>query len=122
MHQMRAPFVMLTLALLMAAPAPRARQAPDFSALREAAAGLPQLYSMIVSRGGQTLFEYYARGHGPARLANVKSASKSVIATLVGIAIDRGLVPGLDEPIVRWFPELRQHDDPRKRRITVEDL
>jgi CubicO group peptidase (beta-lactamase class C family) len=123
MHHMRVPFaVLMFVLLLMAAPALPARQAPDFSAVREAAAGLPQLYSLIVSRGGETLFEYYARGHGPTRLANVKSASKSVIATLVGIAIDRGLVPGLDEPIVRWLPELREHDDPRKRGITVEDL
>jgi CubicO group peptidase (beta-lactamase class C family) len=123
---MRAPFAVLTLALLLVvpttAPAVRARQAPDFSAVWEAAAGLPQLYSLLVSRGGETLFEYYRRGHGPTRLANVKSASKSVIATLVGIAIHRGLVPGLDEPIVRWFPELREHEDPRKRGITVEDL
>ena len=96
--------------------------APDPAAVREAAAGLPQLHSLLVSRDEELVLEHYARGRGPARLANIKSASKSVISTLVGIAIERGLIPGLDEPIARWFPELRDAEDPRKQRITIEDL
>jgi CubicO group peptidase (beta-lactamase class C family) len=75
-----------------------------------------------VSQRGELTFEYYARGHGPARVANIKSASKSVISTLVGIAIDRKLIPSLDTPIVRWFPELKKDPDPRKATITVGHL
>ena len=61
----------------------------DQSSARAAAAALPRLHSLVVSHRGQTTFEYYAQGHGPTRLANIKSASKSVISTLVGIAIAR---------------------------------
>jgi CubicO group peptidase (beta-lactamase class C family) len=103
-------------ALLRAAPG------QDFSAAREAAAALPQLHSLVASHRGTRAFEYYTPGHGANRPSNVKSASKSVIATLVGIAIDRRLIRGVDEPIVRWFPELRKDPDPRKQTITIEDL
>lgn len=68
------------------------------------------------------MLEHYAPKHGANRLANIKSASKSVISTLVGIAIARKLIPGLDTPIVRWFPELRKDADRRKQTITIENL
>jgi CubicO group peptidase (beta-lactamase class C family) len=92
------------------------------SALRAAAAKLPRLYSLLASQRGQLTIEYYAKGHGPTRLANIKSASKSVISTLVGIALERKHIPSLDTPIVRWFPELRGEADSRKQRITVDHL
>src|SRR5215204_3085552 len=58
--------------------------------IRAAAARMPRLHSLIVSRGGEIAVEYYAKGAGPSRAANVKSVSKSVISTLVGIALERG--------------------------------
>lgn len=87
-----------------------------------AAAALPRLHSLLVSNGGRIVVEYYAKGRGPTRLANVKSVSKSIISTLVGIAIERRLMAGVREPIVRWFPELRKDPDARKQAITIEDL
>src|SRR5262249_36221086 len=54
--------------------------------------------------------------------ANIKSASKSVISTLVGIAIERSAIPGTSTPIVTYFPELATDPDPRKKTITVENL
>jgi CubicO group peptidase (beta-lactamase class C family) len=94
----------------------------ESSSVRAAAAALPRLHSLLVSHRGQLTLEYYAKGHSATRLANIKSASKSVISALVGIAIERKLIPGLDEPIVRWFPELRKDPDKRKQTITIENL
>jgi CubicO group peptidase (beta-lactamase class C family) len=93
-----------------------------FSSAREAAATLPRMHSLLVSHRGNLALEYYAPGYGATRLANIKSASKSIISTLVGIAIERRLIAGVDEPIVRWFPELRRERDKRKQTITIEDL
>jgi len=90
--------------------------------VRAAAAALPRLHSLLVSHRGQLTLEYYAKGHSATRFANIKSASKSVISALVGIAIERKLIPGLDEPIVRWFPELRKDPDKRKQTITIANL
>ena len=94
----------------------------DTSSARAAAVALPRLHSLLVSHRGQLAFEYYAKGYSATRLANIKSASKSIVSTLVGIAIERKLIPGVDEPIARWFPELRKDPDPRKQTITIEDL
>ena len=114
------PLALLTLAQPAAAPRPAA--GPDYSGASRAAAALPQLHSLLVSHRGELVLEYYAPGRGPGRLANIKSASKSIIATLVGIAIDRGLVKSVEDPIASYFPEMRRDADKRKLRITVEDL
>jgi CubicO group peptidase (beta-lactamase class C family) len=89
----------------------------------EVAARLPRLHSLLVSQRGQLIFERYFNGARPTRPANMKSASKSVISALVGIAIDRALIRGVREPIAGYFPEvLKGEPDQRKARITVEHL
>ncbi|MBI4265404.1 MAG: serine hydrolase [Acidobacteria bacterium] len=94
----------------------------NFDVVDEEARALPRLHSLLVSRRGELLFERYYNGIRPERPANIKSASKSVISALVGIAIERGLIPGVDTPIATYFPELARDADPRKREITVEHL
>jgi len=96
--------------------------ADDSAAAARAAAAMPRLHTLMVSTAGGVVFEYHARGISASRPANIKSAGKSVISALVGIAIDRGLIAGVSQPIVTYFPELTRDADPRKRRITVEDL
>jgi CubicO group peptidase (beta-lactamase class C family) len=83
---------------------------------------LPRLHSLLVSRRGELVFERYYNGARATRPANIKSASKSLISALVGIAIDRRLVSGVDTPIATYFPELKKDRDPAKQRITIEDL
>jgi CubicO group peptidase (beta-lactamase class C family) len=83
---------------------------------------LPRLHSILVSQRGEVLFERYFNGKRSDSPANIKSASKSIIATLVGIAIAQGSIPGVRTPIVTYFPELGRDPDPRKRTIDVEDL
>lgn len=120
----REPAFLITLVCLIVLTAPRVSQTQPArsSGLAASAAQLPQLRSLLVSYHGQIVSEYHAKGVRSTSLANIKSASKSLISTLVGIAIDRGLITGLREPIASWYPELRQDKDPRKQRITIEDL
>jgi CubicO group peptidase (beta-lactamase class C family) len=93
---------------------------PD--AIAASARVLPRLHSLIVSRKGAVIFEGYYNGRTRERAANVKSASKSIISALVGIALERNLIPKIDTPIATYFPELAQAADVRKRTITVEHL
>jgi len=83
---------------------------------------LPRLHSLLISHRGELIFERYYNGSRRDRPANIKSASKSIISALVGAAIDRGHIPGVNTPIVRYFPELAKDPDARKRDITVEHL
>ncbi len=120
----RHPFARLLTATLVTATlgAGPAAQPSGLTEARTAAAALPRLHSLIVTRRGATVLEYYAKGAASNRPANVKSVSKSVVSSLIGIAIDRRILKGVNEPIVRFFPQLARDPDPRKARITIEDL
>lgn len=89
----------------------------------EHAAELPQLHSLLVARHGELAREEYFRGPGRDGLANIKSASKSVLSALIGIAIDEGYVDGVDQPIAPFFPEYVVEDaDPHIRDVEIEHL
>src|SRR5262249_12576420 len=52
-------------------------------------------------------------------LHDMKSVSKSVASLAVGIAIDRGLIRSVNEPIFSFFPELSDLRTPEKARIQL---
>jgi CubicO group peptidase (beta-lactamase class C family) len=88
-----------------------------------AARDVPRLHSLLVSHQGSLVLERYLNGRRATQHANVKSVSKSVISALVGIAIEQKRIPGVNEPIGRYFAEqLRAPADAAKRAITVENL
>ena len=121
-----APLVAETVAnagdVALAAPEVRSLLADEADDVDEAAQALPRLHSLLVSLRGELLFERYYNGSRRDRPANIKSASKSVISALVGIAVDRRLIPDVHTPIASYFPELARDPDTRKREITVEHL
>ena len=101
---------------------PALAQTP-LDAVAQAAAEVPRLHSILVSHRGTLVLERYLNGRRATQHANVKSVSKSVISALVGIAIERKLIPGVNEPIGTYFPEwLKASADAPKRAITIEDL
>ncbi len=108
--------------LVLQAPASRNDPRPNLAPARAAAADLPRLHSLLVSWRGDLLLEHYGKGIRPARLANVKSVSKSVISALVGIAVERRLIKSVDTPIATYFPSLLKDPDQAKRTISIEDL
>ena len=52
----------------------------------------------------------------------MRSASKSVISLLVGIAIDRKLIASADEPVVKFFPEYAAVKSPGWDQVTLRHL
>lgn len=97
------------------------RATPDLSSAGRAAAELEQLHSLLVSWRGELVLEHYAPRITARRLANIKSASKSIISALVGIAIARGVIKDVNEPIATYLPQLARAPA-AKRAITIEDL
>jgi CubicO group peptidase (beta-lactamase class C family) len=112
--------VALLLASLVCIAAVPVSAAFSAEALDAAARALPKLHSLLVSHRGTVVFERYYNGARANQPANVKSASKSVVSALVGIAIERGLIPGVRTPIATYFPAAAK--DPAKAAITIEDL
>ncbi len=55
---------------------------------------------------------------------DLRSATKSITALLIGIAIDRGEIPSVSARVVDLLPEVAPAftSDPRKGAVTVEDL
>ncbi|MFA5909669.1 MAG: serine hydrolase [Vicinamibacterales bacterium] len=94
----------------------------DLEPAAKAAAGLPRLRSLLVSHRGELVLERYFGGARAAQPVNIKSASKSVISALVGMAVSRGLIKNVRQPIADYFPELTKDRDALKRAITIEDL
>jgi len=83
---------------------------------------LPRLRSLLVSVDDELVEEHYFNGASERHVANLKSASKTIISILVGIAIDHGHLTGVDQPITDFFPDELADSDPVTRTITIGDL
>jgi CubicO group peptidase (beta-lactamase class C family) len=86
---------------------------------RLAASSTANVHAVLVARGGKLVFERYFTGSDEIygrrvgkvsfdadTLHDMKSVSKSVASLALGIAIDRGLIGSVNEPIFDSFPEL----------------
>jgi CubicO group peptidase (beta-lactamase class C family) len=83
-----------------------------------------QVTSVLVARRGRLAYEAYFDADGAEGLRNMRSATKTVTGMLVGIAIDRGLLTGVEARVLDFFPDKQPllNPDPRKAQITVEDF
>src|SRR5262249_2795316 len=90
---------------------------------------------MVVLRHGKLVFEQYFSGLDYPRglpdgqytfdastKHDMPSISKSIISLLIGIAIDRKLIAGVDEPVVKFFPELTSLRTPGWDAVTLRSL
>lgn len=106
-----------------AAPPPASGLDPGTrAALLAEANAMPRLRSLLVSIDGELVEEHYFHGAGSGSQANLKSVSKTLIALLVGIAIDQGHLEGVHQPITDFFPEQLAEADEAKQAITVGNL
>ncbi len=111
------------------APAPvsppdAAQLAPAaMEALLDEASAIAPLKAVVVAQDGAIVAERGYRGATPSSPTNIKSASKSVMSALVGIAIDKGVLAGIGQPIAPLLEDKLPADpDPRLARITIGHL
>lgn len=78
-----------------------------------------QTHALIVIRDGEERVARAFAGPGLERPANIKSVSKTIVATLTGCAIARGALPG---PEARVLPILGRPDAGPYAGLTVADL
>lgn len=95
---------------------------------------LRHLHVVLAERGGETVLESYGKGadedwgrpigdveFGPETLHDLRSITKSIVSLLYGIALERGLVPRIDAPLLSEFsgyPDLAA--DPARMERTIE--
>ncbi len=94
---------LLLCGLLQAAPISPAER----DAVVERADSLQRLHSLLVLHDGEALIEHVRRGPGLSEPVNLKSLSKTILSALVGIAIERGLIESVDQPLVELLGEQR---------------
>lgn len=84
---------------------------------------LGPLRCVVVSLDGREIAADGYHGGSPDQPTNIKSASKSVISALVGIAIDRQVLEGVDQKIAPLLArDLPEDADPRLAEVTVGNL
>jgi CubicO group peptidase (beta-lactamase class C family) len=87
------------------------------------ARALDQLNAIVIGVDGEVVAAEAFRGPAVDRAVNVKSVSKTIVAALTGIAIDRGALSGTAATLGEVAPGLIPRDaDPRVTGITVADL
>ena len=96
------------------------------------------VHAVLVARHGKLAFEQYFSGsderwgtpvrddaHSRDRLHDARSVAKSVVALVLGAAIDRGLLQlrnGLDTGVFDLLPEYADLQTDQKQRIAVRHL
>ncbi len=88
----------------------------------EEAEQIGSLRSVLIQKNGKMLGSEYFNNASPNYPYNIKSASKSIISILVGIAVDQGKIY-VDETLGHYFPEyFEANPDPKKEAITIRNL
>lgn len=75
--------------------------------------------AVLIARGDELLVERYAPGWGQARPREVASVAKSMVAVLIGMAVEDGAFSGFDQSASVFIPAWR--DDGRSE-ITLRHL
>lgn len=97
--------------------------APAAEEILAQAEALPELRSLLIGNSDSLYHQWYVNGGSPGEPHNMKSASKAVINTLYGIALEEEWIDSLNTPVADFLPEYFDSSMPdQKLEITLEDL
>jgi CubicO group peptidase (beta-lactamase class C family) len=81
------------------------------------------VHGVLLYQHGKLVFEEYFYGYNVNRTHQLRSATKSVVSALAGIAIDRGALSGDSEAVLPHMDYASYaNPDPRKAKITLGDF
>ncbi len=97
-----------------------------------------EVHSMLIYKDGKLVFEEYFPGHkykwdapdhhgefitwDRTMLHGIKSVSKSIVSTCIGIALDSGFIQSVHQSIFDYLPEYQHLNRDGKGQITIEHL
>jgi CubicO group peptidase (beta-lactamase class C family) len=83
----------------------------------------PNVHSILILKDNKLVFEEYFYEYTRDSLQEMRSATKSVVSALAGIAIHQGIVGGVHERLLHLLPEYHfDNPSPLKEQITLQDL
>lgn len=122
-HVMKRRTALALIATLPFASILRAEAPGGVSKLLENADALEGLKTVIVSVDGKEVASRAYHGASLNGSTNIKSASKSILSALVGMAIDRKVLQSVDQPISSVLrSDFPANPDPRFERVTIGNL
>ena len=77
------------------------------------------LKGIVILRDGHLISEKYFNGDSADTLHDIRSATKSITAALMGLAIQRGYIRGVNDSIAAYLPRMPRDG---KQAITIWDL
>jgi CubicO group peptidase (beta-lactamase class C family) len=75
----------------------------------------------VVLQSGRVIYEGYFNGHRRDDTATSFSVAKSILGTLVDLAVADGRIASIDAPVTTWLPELDKRD-PRFAQVSLRNL
>ncbi len=83
----------------------------------------PNVHSVLIIKDGKLVFEEYFYEYNKTKLHEIRSATKSFVSALTGIAIDKGFIKSKNETVLSYFPDYTfKNLTSDKRQITIENL
>ena len=79
----------------------------------------PATQALIVSHNGNIILEQYGNGYSKTDFVTSQSIAKAFYAVLFGVAIEKGLLDDLDQPISDYLPEWKND---KRGKITIRNL
>lgn len=84
---------------------------------------MPYLKSLIILKNGEVIVEKYINGGGSDQIQDIRSASKSILSAILGIAIQDGYIDSIDQKIIDFFPEyITDKLDPKIYDLSIRHL
>lgn len=104
-------------------PATQGVDAERMTALRGFLESKPHIRSVAIVRNDRLIFEHYGNGVGRDDLHDIASVTKSVTASLIGIALDKQHLRSLDQKVVDLIAEFDVPGvDPKVKEVTLKHL
>lgn len=92
-------------------------------AIHQRASEMDRLYSLLILKRDTLIYERYYNDFTHEDYSNIKSASKSLLNLLIGIALEKDYIQSIDQPIHEFLPELfSDTTDRMKKEITIKHL
>lgn len=81
------------------------------------------LHGIVVIRHGVIVAERYYGAFNESGRSEIYSCTKSFISTLIGVALDKGLLGSIDQPVLGFFSDRSfENVDERKQTMTIRNL